>query len=96
MQRNLFMSKLPASLAEKLEVKDLSRQALFRIYLDLRRQAQDSEDFELHRLVGEAYQVYLRSFLNSDERRFIDLENEIAELRAELTQWRQGTKRSRP
>lgn len=88
------MSKLPTSLADKLEVQELSRQALFRIYEDLRCQARDSADYELHRLVGEAYQAFLRSFLNSDERRFIDLENEIAELRTEPTQWRQGTKRT--
>jgi hypothetical protein len=90
------MSKLPASLSETLQVKELTRRALFQIHEDLRRQARDSEDFELHRLVGEAYQAFLRSFLNSDERRFLELEDEIAELRNELTQWRQGQRRIEP
>ncbi|KQP02640.1 hypothetical protein [Methylobacterium sp. Leaf93] len=90
------MSKLPDSLTKKLEAKELSQAALFRTYEDLRRQSRDSEDFELHRLVGEAYRTFMRSFLNADERRFLDLEDEIAELRNELTQWRQGQKRIQP
>lgn len=90
------MSKLPQSLAEKLQVDELSRQALFRIYNDLRRQSRDSEDFEEHRLVAEAYVAFQRSFLRPDERAFLELEDENAALRNELTQWRQGTKRNMP
>lgn len=87
------MSRLPASLSETLQVKELTRRALFQIHEDLRRQARDSEDFELHRLVGEAYQAFLRSFLETNELRILELEDQVAELRNELTQWRQGQRR---
>lgn len=88
------MAKLPESLSEVLARQDRGRNALFRIYNDLRRQARDSEDPELHQLVGEAYQAYMRAFLDEDQRRFLELEDENTRLRAELQQWRAGIKRS--
>lgn len=88
------MTGLPGDLTAALEKAELGRRALFRIYNDLRREARDSEDFELHRLVGEAYQAFMRSWLTDDERRVVDLENEVASLRAELHQWRTGIKRN--
>lgn len=54
------MSDLPTTISDILNKQEASRQALFRIYQDLRRQAQDSEDYELHRLVGEAYTTLSR------------------------------------
>lgn len=88
------MSGLPTSLSEQLQGRENSRQALFRTYNDLRRQARDSEDFELHRLVGEAYQAFMRTWLDEDGLRVVELEDEIARLRAELQQWRTGNLRS--
>lgn len=82
--------------ADILAKREQHRQLLFRIFNDLRRQARDSEDFELHRFVGEAYQTYLRSFLDADERRLIDAEEQIASLQAELNEWRRGIRRRDP
>lgn len=89
------MTDLPESLSEILARQEATRQALFRIYNDLRRQAQDSEDYELHKLVGEAYAVFMRSYLDEDQRNILELEDENTRLRAELQQWRSGSKRSR-
>lgn len=77
-------------LDEVRDRQETGRQALFRAYNDLRRQAVDSEDFELHRLVGEAYVALMRSFLTADERALLDAQDEIAMLRAELSAWRRG------
>jgi hypothetical protein len=90
------MSALPASLTEQLHRRENDRQALFRTYNDLRRQARDSEDFELHRLVGEAYQAFMRTWLDEDLTRIVELEEEVARLRGELQQWRAGIKRNEP
>lgn len=59
------------------------RDALFRRYVDLRRLAADSEDHADHQQVAEAYRDFLRSHLARDERAILDLEDEIARLRAE-------------
>ena len=72
------------------ERPETGRQALFRAYNDLRRQAVDSEDFELHRLVGEAYVALMRSFLLPCERALLDAQDEIAALQSELAAWRRG------
>lgn len=88
------MSDLPSSLKETLQRREDSRQALFRTYNDLRRQARDSEDFELHRLVGEAYQAFMRTWLDEDTLRVVELEDEVARLRAELQRWRHGEHRA--
>jgi hypothetical protein len=90
------MSSLPLSLTGQLQRVENDRQALFRTYNDLRRQARDSEDFELHRLVGEAYQAFMRTWLDEDLTRIVELEDEIARLRGELQQWRTGINRSEP
>lgn len=90
------MTKLPTTISDILNKQEQSRQALFRTYTDLRRQAQDSEDYELHRLVGEAYTAFMRAFLHQDERRFLELEDENVRLRAELQRWRSGIDRSEP
>lgn len=80
--------------ADALERVEQRRRGLFTIYNDLRRAARESEDFEEHRLVAEAYQHFLRSFLASDERAVLDLQDEVASLQAELNQWRTGIKRA--
>lgn len=90
------MTILPPTLAEQLQRREDSRQAFFRAYNDLRRQARDSEDFELHRLVGEAYQAFMRTWLDEDGLRVVELEDENARLRAELQRWRTGINRSEP
>lgn len=77
------MTRLPASLRELVERRQDARHVLFRAYNDLRRQARDSEDPELHLLVGEAYTAFLRSFLNDAERDLLEAEDEITRLRAE-------------
>lgn len=90
------MPILPQALTEQLQRREESRQALFRAYNDLRRQARDSEDFELHRLVGEAYQAFMRTWLDDDMTRIVELEDEVARLRGELERWRAGINRSEP
>ncbi len=81
------------AILERIEAR---RRGLFEIYAALRLKAQDSDDYEQHKLVAEAYRAFMRSFLDSDERAFLDLQDEVAELRAELNQWRRGIKRSVP
>lgn len=76
-----------SDILDKIEAR---RRALFQTYVDLRRDAQDSEDFEAHRFVAEAYQAFLRSFLASDERAVLEMQDEIASLQAELKKWRSG------
>ena len=87
------MSDPIAELRAQLARQDTSRRGLFNIYNDLRRQARDSEDAELHQLVAEAYQAFLRAHLTEDTRAFVELQEENARLRAELRQWQTGIKR---
>lgn len=60
------------------------RQALFRRYVDLRRQAASSEDEADHAEAAKAYRAYHRSFLPATQRALFEAQEEIAELRAEL------------
>lgn len=90
------MSNLPATLSDQLQRRENDRQALFRTYNDLRRQARDSEDFELHRLVGEAYQAFMRTWLDEDLTLVVELEDEVARLQGQLQRWRTGINRSEP
>ncbi len=90
------MDDLPTTISDILHKQEAGRQALFRIYTDLRRQAQDSEDYELHRLVGEAYTAFMRAFLTQDARRLLEIEDENVRLRAELQRWRSGIDRIEP
>lgn len=82
------------TVSEILERQERKRRELFQIYVDLRRQAAPSEDFELHRLAAEAYKAFMRSFLDADERHLLDLEEQMAEMQAELNDWRRGVRRS--
>lgn len=82
------------TISEILEKQERKRRALLQIYVDLRRQADPSEDFELHRLAAEAYKAFMRSFLDADERLVLDLQDQIAEMQAELNQWRRGNRRT--
>ncbi len=90
------MADLPESLSIILQRQEDSRQALFRTYVDLRRQAQDSDDYELHRLAAEAYTAFMRAHLGGDQRRFLELEDELIRTRAELQRWRNGIERREP
>lgn len=67
------------------------RSALFRRYVALKRAARDSDDEADHRGVAQAYTAYLRSHLAYDERTQLELEDEIARLRAEIQTLRQST-----
>lgn len=80
--------------AAALDKAEQRRRGLFKTYTDLRRDAQDSEDYEQHQFVAEAYRAFMRSFLDSDERAVLDLQDEVARLQAELSQWRRGIKRA--
>lgn len=74
------------TISEILERQERTRRELFQIYVDLRRQAAPSEDFEVHRLAAKAYKAFMRSFLNADERHLPDLEEQMAEMQAELNE----------
>ena len=87
------MSALPTTIREILDQRETDRYGLFKIYNDLRRQARDSQDPELHTLVAEAYRAYLRAHLDADERALLDAQDEIAELRAEVGRWRRGERK---
>lgn len=89
-----IVAPVDASPAEASDEDRQRRQRLFRIYEDLRKAARESEDFEDHNLVGEAYGVFMRAYLSASDRSYVELENAVAEMSAELTQWRRGIKRN--
>lgn len=91
--RSRVVAILPESLSSILHRQEDSRRALFQTYVDLRRQAENSDDYELHRLAADAYTAYMRAHLGGDQRRFLELEDELIRTRAELQRWRSGLER---
>ncbi|MCC0808567.1 DUF837 domain-containing protein [Methylobacterium sp. W2] len=59
------------------------RSALFDRWVDAKRRAHQSEDIADHRAAVDAYTVFMRAHLASDERTQLDLEDEIARLTVE-------------
>jgi hypothetical protein len=77
------MRTLPISISLLAETQDSIRLALYRAYNDLLRQARDSEDPDLHLLVGEAYAAFMRAHLTDVERDLLEAQAEVTRLRAE-------------
>ena len=59
------------------------RDTLFQRWVEAKREAQESEVQVDHGRVVEAYLAFMRAHLAEDEVTLLDLENEVARLRAE-------------